>query len=98
MALSQADPLNGTTEPLSSVPGRSDRYAQLLTEDNLEIISNLENTRVCTLCIIISVIVHKKNFLQTDNHQFWCELFQSCSYDPKQKRSTTVIQPFDTII
>ena len=98
MALSQADPLNGTTQPLSSVPGSSDRYAQLLTEDNLEIISNLENTRVCTLCIIISLIVHKKNFLQTDNHQFWCELFQSCSYDPKQKRSTTVIQPFDTII
>ena len=60
MALSQADPLNGTTEPLSSVPGRSDRYAQLLTEDNLEIISNLENTRVCTLCIIISLSYIKK--------------------------------------
>ena len=37
MAL-QAAPLIGTMEPLNSVPGSSDRHAQLLTACNFEII------------------------------------------------------------
>ena len=34
----QAAPVIGTTEPLNSVPGSSDRHAQLLTVLNVEII------------------------------------------------------------
>ena len=81
MALLQAAPLIGTTKPQSSVPESSDRYAQLLTEGNFEIILTLEKIFLRALCTIISLIVHKKNITQTDDHQFPCELFQSCSYD-----------------
>ena len=89
MALLQATPMIGTTEPSSSVPGSSDRYAQFLTACSFEIISILNNFnnfnfRAPTLCIIISLIVQKNNITQTDGHQFSCELFQSCSYDSKQ--------------
>ena len=41
----QATSLIGTTEPSSSVPGNSDRYALLLTEGNFKIILNLEYTK-----------------------------------------------------
>ena len=34
----------GTMEPLNSVPGSSDKHAQLLTAGNFEIISNLEKS------------------------------------------------------
>ena len=42
----QAPSLIGTTEPLSSVQGNSDRHALLLTEGNFEIILNLHKTLV----------------------------------------------------
>ena len=32
----------------------------------------------------------------SEGRQFLRELFQSCLYDPKQKRSTAVLQTFDT--
>ena len=44
----------------------------------------------------MSVIVHKDNVTQTDDHQFPCELFQIYSYGPKQNRSTAGFQTFDT--
>ena len=81
MTLLQAAPMIGTTKPSSSVPESSDRYAQLLTAGNFEIILTLEKIFVRALCTIISLIVHKKNITQTDDHQFPCELFQSCSHD-----------------
>ena len=33
---------------------------------------------------------------QTDNQQFLCELFRSCSYDPNQNKSKT-FQTFFTV-
>ena len=49
----------GTTEPLSSVPGSSDRDALLLTEGNFEIILNLDKilVHVMCYCVIISLYV-----------------------------------------
>ena len=44
------------------------------------------------LCIIISVIIHKNNITQTDNHQSTCELFWSCSDDPNQNEAARMIQ------
>ena len=46
MALPQVALLVGTTKPLSYVPGSSAGYAQPLTADNFEIISNLEKILV----------------------------------------------------
>ena len=43
----------------------------------------------CVPVQIISMIIHKNNITQTDDHKSACELFRSCSYDPNQKRSTT---------
>ena len=34
--------------------------------------------------------------MQTDSHQFPCELFRNCLYDPNQNRSTAGFQTFDT--
>ena len=42
MALPQAAALISMTEPSRSVPGSYDRYEQLLTARNFEIISNLD--------------------------------------------------------
>ena len=86
MAPSQAAALIGPTELSSSAPRSSDGYAQLLTAGNFEIISNLENVSACALCTIISLIAHKNNISQTVGYQFSCELFQSCLYDPKQRK------------
>ena len=41
-------------------------------------------------------IFYKNNITQTDDHQSACELIRSYSYDPKQNRSTTGFQTFDT--
>ena len=82
MALLQAGPLVGTTKSSSFVPEISDRYAQLLTAGNFRNNFKLgENFCARALCTIISLIVHKKKITQTDDHQFPCELFQSCLYD-----------------
>ena len=40
----------------------------------------------CVPVGIISVIIHKNNITQTDDRQFACELFRSCSYDPNLKK------------
>ena len=40
--------------------------------------------------------MHKNNITQTDNHQYPCELFQSCSDNPNQNRSTIARQTFNT--
>ena len=40
--------------------------------------------------------VHKNNITLTDDDQFPCELFRTCSYDPNQNRNTTGFQTFDT--
>ena len=42
------------------------------------------------------MIVHKNDIMQTDNHQFPCELFRNCLYDSNQNKSTTGFQTFDT--
>ena len=42
------------------------------------------------------MIVHKNDITQMDDHQSLCELFQTCSYDPNQNRSTTGFQSLDT--
>ena len=54
-----------------------------------------ENFSARALCIIISLIKHKNN-TQTDGHHFSSELFQSCSMIQNNKRSTRVLQIFDT--
>ena len=77
MTLLQAAPMIGTTKPSSSVPESSDRYAQLLTAGNFEIILTLEKIFVRALCTIISLIVHKKNITQTDDHQFRVNYFKA---------------------
>ena len=92
MAL-QATPLISTTEPLNSVPGSSDRHAQLLAAGNFEIIWNLDKILVR---VMHSVIVRKNNVTQTDDHQSECEFFWSCLYDPNQNKRTIGFQLFDT--
>ena len=92
MAL-QATPFISTTEPLNSVPGSSDRHAQPLTAGNFEKIWNLDKILVR---VMRSVIVHKNNVTQTDDHQSECEFFWSCSYDPNQNKRTIGFQLFDT--
>ena len=47
------------------------------------------------LTLLISVIVHKNNITQTDDHESACELFRSYSYDLKQNWSTAGLQTFD---
>ena len=47
------------------------------------------------LTLLISVIVHKNNITQTDDHESACELFLSYSYDLKLNWSTTGLQTFD---
>ena len=87
MALQPA-PLIGIMEPLSSIPGISDRHSQLLTVVNFEIIWNSSKVLVHVM-LIVSVIAHKYNITETDDYQSACELFQSCFYDQNQNRSTT---------
>ena len=76
------------TEPSNSVPGSSDKYAQLSTAGNFKIIWDLDKI-YCAMWVIISVIIHKDHLTQTDNHQFPDKLFWSCCYYPNQTRSTT---------
>ena len=87
MAL-QVGPLISMMEPSNSVPGSSDKYAQLSTAGNFKIIWDLDKI-YCAMWVIISVIIHKNYLTQTDNHQFPDKLFWSCWYYPNQTRSTT---------
>ena len=50
------------------------------------------------LCVMTSVIVHKNNITQTEDHQSACELIQSCLYDPNQNRSSTGFQTLDKVL
>ena len=80
---------------MNSVQGSSDRYAQLLTARNFKIVWNLDKILVHVM-LINPVIVYKNNITQTEDHQSACEVFQRCSYDPNQYRSSTGCQTFDT--
>ena len=44
----------------------------------------------------MSAIVHKNNITKTDDRQSACKLFRIYWYDPKQNKSTTGFQTFDT--
>ena len=59
----QTTSLIGTTEPSSSVPGSSDKHALLLTEDNFEIILNLDKmlVHVMRYCVIKAVCISTAN-------------------------------------
>ena len=94
MAL-QGAPLISSMEPSNSVPWSSDKHAQLLTAGNFEIISNVDQM-LAELFVITSMILHKNNITETDDYQFRCEIFWSCSFDANQDRSTTGFQTFDT--